>query len=232
MNWCSVFLAALSIAYLNETQPLCCDRSKAVSPDSIALQRVNGVEQGRSIYSNDLKNWGNDSFGMQEMAGYWNDLAVYSSSCHWLVAISALGDSLEMEDGSVWKIDSFDNWKVFDWSTADLLFLTQNMEWFGSCNYRLINKNVGSSVAVNLFQGPILNYKYSRRVSVLEPQCGELILSDHSRWHVSPRDLYLLQEWVVNDSVIIGMNSGWDSSYDAILINVQMNHFVRAKQYE
>jgi hypothetical protein len=155
----------------------------------------------------------------------------FPPACHRLAAMSALGDTLEIEDGSVWKIQSYDSYEVFQWHPNDPLVLTQNTDWFSTYRYRLINKTNNSSAAINLFMGPLLNSQNSRFIASINHNQGELTLTDSSRWIISPRDLYLFREWISNDCIIVGLNSGWDAGYECILINSNMDNFIRAKQF-
>jgi hypothetical protein len=54
-------------------------------------------------------------------------------------------------------------------------------------------------------------------------------LEDNSSWKVADDDGFILEEWEANDTIIIGSNDSWFSAYDTILINVNMNNYVRAK---
>ena len=155
----------------------------------------------------------------------------FPPSCHWLSALSGLGESLEIEDGSVWKVDPYYRREIFYWRINDTLTLTQNRDWFSNMNYRLVNQTTGGSVAVNLFLGPILESEYTRFITALDTHRGEIILTDGSHWLVCPRDFQRFDRWVLNDCILIGSNSGWEPSYDFILINSNTNDFVRAKQF-
>ena len=155
----------------------------------------------------------------------------YSSSTHWLIAVSAYGDSVELEDGSVWKISSYDGYKALNWRSKDPLMITQNSGWFSKYNYRIVNTNTGSSIQVNLYLGPIKNGEYTRYIIAIDPTYGELMLNDNSHWEMSSYDRRDFYNWALGDAIIIGYNSGWDSTCEGILINVNMNKSLRAKQF-
>ena len=63
---------------------------------------------------------------------------------------------------------------------------------------------------------------------------GELIVTNGSgesiQWEISASDIDLFQNWALGDAVIFGQNSGWDSNCESLLINVNMNMSVRARQ--
>lgn len=150
---------------------------------------------------------------------------------HWLTAVSAYGDQVELEDGSVWKINTYDGYKALNWRSNDPLSITQNSRWFSSYTYKIVNKNTGSSIEANLFLGPIKDGEYTKYIYTIDQNVGELVLTDSTHWEVSSSDSYIFRDWAPNDAIILGTNTGWDSKCEAILINVTMNNFVRAKQF-
>jgi hypothetical protein len=178
--------------------------------------------------------------GALQEAGFIYDQypSVYhSTSSHWLSAVKVIDYnyySLELEDGSIWKIHSYDGIKALNWRINDPVTITQNNRWFSKHNYRVINKITGSSIEATLLLGPVQLGEYSRYIISVNPVRREVLLSDNSTWEISSLDGYLLKDWAPNDYVIIGTNSNyslWDSGSDVILINVNMNSVARAKQF-
>lgn len=159
----------------------------------------------------------------------------FSTSHHWLAAVAILDNdkyTLELEDGSVWKVNSYDGSKALHWRSNDPLIITQNTRWFSNSNYRIINKSNGSSLEANPYLGPIKDGPYTRYIVSIDFDRREIQLSDNTHWEISYLDTIAFRNhWALSDAVIIGSNSGWDSSCEAILINVNVNHFVRAKQF-
>jgi hypothetical protein len=155
----------------------------------------------------------------------------YPSAVHWLIAVSGIGDSVELEDGSVWKINSHDGYKAVQWLSSDPLTITQNHRWFSRYSYRIVNQNTGSSLEANLYLGPIRNGEHTRYIEAIDLAQGALLLSDRTHWEVSYLDLAEFRNWAHGDAVIIGINSGWDSHSESLLINVNMNNFIRVKQF-
>lgn len=156
---------------------------------------------------------------------------VYPNSTHWIETLSLFGESVGIEDGSIWQVNCSDRNLVQDWVLSDPVIITQNRSWFSSCKYRILNKNDGSSIPANLAYGPIIGGEYSLQISNIDHYNGLLILSDNSHWKISSRDRYLFPEWTLGDYILLGVNSGWDSSCPYILINSNMDNFIRAKQY-
>ncbi len=153
------------------------------------------------------------------------------NNIHTLVAVSALGDTVEIEDGSVWKVSTYDGSRAQGWRSTDPLMITQNNRWFSSYAYRIVNQNTNTSIEANLFLGPIKHGQYSRYISDMDTTRGLIKLTDTTHWEISSGDLAIFRDWAVNDSIIIGYNSGWDSSSEGLLINVTMNNYVRARQF-
>jgi hypothetical protein len=178
--------------------------------------------------------------GALESAGYLFDRyppIYYSNSHHWLNAVTVLDSNqytLELEDGSVWKVNSYDGSKALNWRANDPLTITQNNRWFSRHNYRIINKSNGTSVEANLFLGPVERGEYSRFIIGIDHSRREIQLSDSTHWEISYLDASIFKDWALSDYIIIGTNSDtsiWDSGSDALLINVNLNNSTRAKQF-
>lgn len=158
----------------------------------------------------------------------------FSASMHCLIGVSALGDSVELEDGSVWKISRYDGYKALNWRSNDPLTITQNHRWFSSYSYRIVNQNNGACLEANLFLGPHEHGQYTLYITGIDRTSGELVVTNGSgesiRWEISSSDFTIFQNWALHDAIIIGQNSGWDYESEALLINVNMNNSARAKQ--
>lgn len=155
----------------------------------------------------------------------------FPSGTHCLLSVSAYGNEIEIEDGSVWSISSYDAPKVAAWGSQDPIIITQNHRWFSRYNYRIINQATGGILEANLRFGPIKNGPYTRYVAGIDYLSGEIILNDLTRWQVSVLDQNDLSGWLVDDAIIVGYNSGWDSDCHGLLINVNKNDHIRAAQY-
>lgn len=145
------------------------------------------------------------------------------------VAVSFVGDSVELMDGSIWVVSPYDAYKTINWFPTDLVVISPNKSWFSSYSFRLTNQNTGESVAVNLFLGPIdplFNSLYTHWVVGIDYYHNTVFLEDGSVWSMSSLDANVVDQWMINDVVIIGVNTGWLSSYNPnILINVNMLNY-------
>lgn len=158
--------------------------------------------------------------------------AYFPSSCHSLVSISPSSDSIQLEDGSVWKMGDPDTFKSLYWRPSDPLMITQNTSWFSSYKYRLVNRNNGSSMAADWVQGPNQGSCCNRYIQELDLERGIVTLSNGTYWDISPGDRELLLGWQLQDSVMVGYNSSWwDSSYESLLVNVSNRHCIRCRKF-
>lgn len=161
----------------------------------------------------------------------------YSSAHHWLNAVTILDSgeyTLELGDGSVWKISSYDGSKALNWLIQDPLTITQNNRWFSKHDHRIINKANGTSVEATLFLGPIELGQHSRFIIGIDYNRREILLNDNTQWEVSYLDSSIFKDFALNDYIILGTNSNtsiWDSGSDALLINVNMGTSARGKQF-
>lgn len=169
----------------------------------------------------------------EQTLGYWNTYPAtyYSSHAHQASAVSPWGDTLEIEDGSVWKVHPSHAYKVLDWRTSDSLIITQNTSWFSRYNYRIVNKTTNQSAEVDLSLGPITNGPYTRYIVAADINRKEIMLNDGTHWAVSWFDTSIFNKWALNDAIIIGINAGFDYKCESILINVTTNDYLRAHQF-
>lgn len=169
------------------------------------------------------------------------------SSAHILAGVSAKGDEIELEDGSIWKISPYDSSKAFDWlrqlQLSDKieiplvpLVIFQNTSWFSNYAFRIVNSKDNSSIVANLFQGPFKGGEHSRYITEIDYSQGLIMLSDASHWEINPSDRGNLFEWALSEPVIIGQNADYDASWspywEGLLINVRKTKkILRAHQY-
>lgn len=149
---------------------------------------------------------------------------------HSPIAISFLGDTLELEDGSIWGVYSGDRYKTLDWFSGDTLIIIANNDWFSSYDYKIVNLNTGAKIKVNLSLGPIYNGFYTHWIIAIDYFRNEIVLEDGSFWKMSSLDDSVFQKWLPNDTIIIGINDGWFSSSNPnMLINVNTNNHAIGK---
>jgi hypothetical protein len=150
---------------------------------------------------------------------------------HFIDKLSAYGDSLVLEDGSTWDIVSDQaSSDVLSWRQEHPLTITQNRNWmfYSSYKYIITNEYNGSYVYANITLGPFVNSEYSYSITNINYNDGVIVLNNNIYWKTS--DKKLLSEWLVKDGIIIGRNSSWGSWKQHILINTNMNNFVRAEK--
>jgi hypothetical protein len=154
----------------------------------------------------------------------------HEGAFHRPIAVSLLGDAVELEDGSIWAVCSSDRYKTLDWMTGDSIIILPNHDWFSVYDYRLVNLNTGANIKVNLSLGPIYNGIYTHWILAIDYYHREICLEDGSVWKMSSLDSSIVNQWLPNDTVIIGINDGWFSgSNPNLLINVNMNNYAIGK---
>lgn len=199
----------------------------------------------------DVDNTGSSAEGIAKEAhcGYGNGHIFdrYSGnylpgSAHIVTKISALGDEIRFEDGSAWKVSSYDCTQAAQWLDQNIpVSVMQNTSWFSSSTFRIVNRLTGSSIGATLFQGPWKAGQKSHYVVEFDMQQGTVKLSsleEVTRWKIHPADMQRFQDWNFNDTipVIIGQNADydayWSPDWEGLLINVRKTKsFVRAHQY-
>lgn len=167
-----------------------------------------------------------------------NTTAAALTPCHYrTIANFPQQAIIKLDDGSEWVYDRADAYILRNWNIGDQIVISPKQQLIiGShYHYMITNRTLGDSINVNLFLGPIAFGRCSTWVSGIDYNLGKVYiingLGERTVWEFSSSDMYLVKDWKVNDTVIIGQNDSWlwyFSSYDSIIINVNMNHYVRA----
>jgi hypothetical protein len=165
------------------------------------------------------------------------------TSAHLLLSISAYGDTLELEDGSLWNVSTYDGRKAMLWRIDEALSITQNTRWFSSYYYRIVNRNTGASIEANLSPqgGPFTNGPNTYYVTEFDFNRGLVTLASPKQithWEIHPSDISYFRDWDFTQPipVILGDNNDYngDTSYrwECILINVKTSKkYIRAHQF-
>ena len=114
---------------------------------------------------------------------------------------------------------------------GDPIAITPNHSFLSEYNYYVVNKATGSYVAADLILGPIAFGSYTHWIIGMDYTSGHVYLENGSTWTISSNDLFIFNDWAINDTIILGSNDSWFSCYDNLLINVNMNNYVRARKY-
>ncbi|MFV0340285.1 MAG: hypothetical protein ACK5MA_06640 [Parachlamydiaceae bacterium] len=166
------------------------------------------------------------SIGKDASAVYY---ATYPGIFYSPVTLSYMGDYVTLNDGSGWTISSSDSYKTMNWLTSDLLVITPNHSFLSSYMFKMTNQNTGVSVKCNLTVGPIYNGIYTHWIVGINYFTQDIYLENGSIWNVSGLDSSIFSQWLINDTIILGVNDGYFStSRPYILINVNTLTHVRA----
>lgn len=179
--------------------------------------------------------------------------AIYSPYIYHTIHSFPQETIIKLDDGSEWIFDPKDSYIVRSWRTnnrdypgieqADTVVLSPKANgfnnWFSGSNYTYVlqNKTLNSAIDVDFFHGPPPGGELTTWVVAMNINVGQFFIingqKERTIWEVSSSDLYLLKDWIVNDIVVIGENTHWlslFSSYNHIVINLNKNNFVRARQ--
>lgn len=162
--------------------------------------------------------------------GYFTDspLGFYPPATRYIAEISPYTDTIRLDDGSLWRTNPSNRSDLFRWAVNDMVVISQNTSWFSSFRFRLTNRTAQSYAQAELSLGPILGGALTHRAIAVDPFNGQIILENGSRWEIAYADNSVFSQWLINDTIMIGMNRSWFSSGDFILIDVESNSFVRA----
>lgn len=155
-------------------------------------------------------------------------VTTHEGALHNAIIVGAIGERVELEDGSIWNVRGSDHFKALSWFSTDLIFVAPNHELFSSYAFKMHNVNTGDALAVNLslFLNPIFHSVFNHIVVDVSPILQMVWLEDGSVWSITGWDD--LSRWAIGDTVIVGINDGWlSSSNPNILINCDLLYYVR-----
>lgn len=209
------------------TRPLSVSEHIAQQETRAKLSIQNIQEDGQpGEIAKTLQGEANQSDSEERVTNHAMFYTSHPGAFHRAVNISVFGDSIEFEDGSIWTVYSGDAYKTLNWLPSDLIVITPNHAWFSVYNFRLTNQNTGVSVETNLTLGPIYNAPFTHWITAIDYYNDVVYLEDGTIWNMSYFDDSIVRKWVVNDTVIIGINDSWlSSSRPNILINVNMLNY-------
>lgn len=146
---------------------------------------------------------------------------VHPGAYHYPTSISSFGDTVGLEDGSVWTVSAADMYKIGGWYSNDVVVITPNHSWFSSYQYVITNQTTQDAVAANLYLAPFYRGEYTHWIMGIDYYNNVVYLEDGSRWWMSAFDSVITDRWYLGDTVIIGVNDSlFSSSRPNILINV------------
>ncbi len=152
--------------------------------------------------------------------------ALYLEAAHRLDNVGILGDWISFEDGSKWQISFSDQYEVSCWWQGDVVYVTQSDKLLSIYDYMIVNETRGTVIYANRISKPYYNGVYTRYIVSIDRFSDRILLNDGTWWNVAWIDDSIMQRWMENDTVIIGINSGWDClTYPFILINVGIDAY-------
>jgi hypothetical protein len=150
---------------------------------------------------------------------------------HRIVKQESNGKTLEIEDGTVWKIYSGDRAIIKDWRVDDALLVSVNSSfhsWYSGYKYVITNSNTNESIRANIHLGPYTD-EASVAKRIVSIRSNKINLSDGTSWKIDYLDVGTADNWATNDCLIIGVNTSYIGSQN-ILINVNLDNYVKAKK--
>lgn len=155
---------------------------------------------------------------------------------HYLSSVQTNGELIEIDDGSLWKVNRYQVNRVMYWHANDVVEISPSLSLYGERFY-LTNRTKNSSVSVELSYGPIRDNPFTQQITNIER--GEVFLTsiagESSRWLIEDEETHRLIQWTCGQSIIIGRYSSWFSFLSKenayILLNVENNEYIKAKPY-
>ena len=153
---------------------------------------------------------------------------------HYLSAVQTNGEMIEIDDGSIWKINRYHARRTLYWHTNDVLEITPTNAYRGERFYITNKTKNGDYVLAELSNGPLYDCLFTNEITNI--YSGEIFLMSgsgiESRFVIDPKDTFKLVNWNLRQAIIIGKNNRswfhWGENDEVILINPECNEYIRA----
>jgi len=143
-------------------------------------------------------------------------------------SVTYSGDFVYLDDGSSWSVCSYDRYKTLNWLTSDSIVIMPNSNVYSIYDFCLVNLNTGAMVQVNMYLGPLYAGVNTYWITGIDYVNDIVYLNDNSSWGISVFDSSTMSKWLLNDTVILGVNNDSSSIRPNILINVNVLNYARA----
>ena len=149
--------------------------------------------------------------------------------------------TIEMDDNSVWRIEgNHSRYNVQNWESNDpVIIYPVTYTYMTGTRFFVYNQRTRTNANVELSLEPIIGAPTNNRIVYIDYMYGEVRLQDDkgnvSVWIAENKDLNIIQNWRLFQSVILGSNKSWTANWyshcEYILINVENNAYIRATLY-
>jgi len=156
-------------------------------------------------------------------------LSAHDGARHHLALTPSVHDYVQLEDASIWAVRPDDQHKVRGWKRGDPVMLTQNLGLLPSYQYLLINEITTHEVEVNMSGRPMDGGTHTYTIDAIDDMDRKVTLSDGSVWDIPRSDVAILEDWDIDQPVVIGVYDSWFSKHSHILIYaLNPDSYVRA----
>lgn len=128
------------------------------------------------------------------------------------------GSFIELWDGSVWTVIPEDRYLASHWFVTDRLYVVPDFYQF-----KIVNMENGTYVHACMSANPLPNGVYTKKIVGIDYLFGRIILNDGTICQVDSWDYNRLENWLIYDTVIIGVNNWGSITYPYAIINANIN---------
>ncbi len=143
--------------------------------------------------------------------------------------VSSSAEGFTIHDGTQWRVSSDYRDDVRTWLPGDHLVISLNHTPLSSYAYWAKNLRTNTYAAVNFFLTADLHARYTHCIRCLDQDKLLLFLNNRVGFEVDFRDKDKLKDWAENDTILLGISNTWFSSFNLMLININLNQHVNVK---
>jgi hypothetical protein len=167
------------------------------------------------------------------MGAYYSDYPrIFEGSHHWPAGRSTNGDTIKLEDGTMWSIRKADAKLASDWRTDDRVIVRPNSSRLSIYAYELVNLDTGDILEASLAVGPLVDGAYSLRIADIDLYRNRILIRDGAgrttTLSTSSFDREVIEGWQRGDYVVFGVNNDWSALWNHYaVINVSTLDYAR-----
>lgn len=160
-----------------------------------------------------------------------------STPIYYASNIEVRGQSIELHNGAIWKVDASSVDTVAQWQKNDpIVIYPSSLECYSRHKFYLYNQRTDDYAYANLSMGPFADHIANYRIYNVNIGSETVFTTNHRNtkmeWLIDPADKETIKKWKIDQSILIASNntflSGLSSNSPYILINIERDESVRA----
>lgn len=193
---------------------------------SMEEKRMQYVEESTGMSIEEIS----ESSSSEETISGAHSWSMHSNCRHNIISVYDDFSAIRLEDGSLWQVPFYERWTISRWFMEHRLYVTHN-SLYSSYHFKIVNLDTNETVEANCIEKGQFQNPFSRIVEYVT--YDGVRLNDGTFWKVDAYDYNYCGNWLPGDVVIVGVNTGFFSSYFSpyMIYNYNTNTHIYVKLY-